>query len=63
MESVRRACAAMAEARMRQRQQADRHRRPVSYSEGDLVKLTAESLDFKAPGSRKLMPRRVVLSQ
>jgi hypothetical protein len=59
VESVRRARAAMAEAQKRQRQQANRRRRPVSFSEGDLVMLTAESLNFKAPGSRKLMPKWV----
>jgi hypothetical protein len=56
---VRQAWAAMAEAQNRQREQPNRHHRHVSYCQGDLVMPTTESLNFKAPGSRKFMPKWV----
>jgi hypothetical protein len=59
VESVRRARVVMAEAQKRQRQQASRRCRPVSHSDVDLVLLTAKSLNFKAPGSRKRIPKWV----
>jgi hypothetical protein len=46
----------MAGAQKRQREQANHRRRHVSYCQGNLVMLTAESLNFKASSSRKLMP-------
>jgi hypothetical protein len=47
----------MATAQQRQKKAADKSRRHVSFTVGDMVMLRADTLSFKAPGSRKLLPK------
>jgi len=46
-------------AQARQKTQADKSRRPVSYQEGDWVLLSTKNLKFKAKGAPKFAPRWV----
>ena len=44
-------------AQNRQSKHADRHRRDVSFEEGDEVLLLTKNITLKHPGTRKLLPR------
>jgi transposase InsO family protein len=57
--SVKQARRALKEAQDRMRVSANRRRRPVTYSPGDMVLLRASHFNLKAPGSRKLQPKFV----
>jgi hypothetical protein len=50
---------AMAAAQQRQKAVADKRRRHVFEALGDMLMLRADTLSFKAPGSRKLLPKLV----
>lgn len=58
-EALKRARSCMEAAQQRQRDLANRSRRDVTYTQGDLVLLKAKHIAFKAPGAKKLHPKYV----
>lgn len=56
-ERIARAKAALVRAQDRQKSDADKHRRPVSYEVGQQVLLSTANIRFKGPGKKKLAPK------